>query len=256
MNTFEALTLHQFVASHFNEKARWALDFKGLKHDRVDYLPGPHAPRIKKLSGKQTHTPLLQHASACVSGSANIIDWLERQYPDPPLYPDDEVQLKRALDIQSHYDEQVGPAVRTVIFAYLVQHPGYLCRSFSHSKAWPKRMAYRLLYPLAKPLIAKANKVVDPADIKEANRLTEETLEKLAHDVKNSDYLAGDNFSVADLTVASLLAPLASIQHPDMRRMQPVPDNLAEFLSTMEKHPALQWVQKQYQRHRPASAAI
>ena len=29
------LTVHQFIASHFNEKVRWALDYKGLPHKNV-----------------------------------------------------------------------------------------------------------------------------------------------------------------------------------------------------------------------------
>ena len=44
------ITLYQFPASHYNEKVRWALDLKGVPHDRVSLLPGPHAPRMKRLT--------------------------------------------------------------------------------------------------------------------------------------------------------------------------------------------------------------
>lgn len=37
------ITLHPFPASHYNEKARWALDLKAVPHDRVSLLPGPPA---------------------------------------------------------------------------------------------------------------------------------------------------------------------------------------------------------------------
>jgi glutathione S-transferase len=52
------LELHQFPSSHFNEKARWALDYKGLEHSRLNYLPGPHMRPIKKLSLNYSLQPL------------------------------------------------------------------------------------------------------------------------------------------------------------------------------------------------------
>jgi hypothetical protein len=48
----DELTLHQFLYSHFNEKARWALDHKGIPHQRRAYLPGPHRPAMQRLSGQ------------------------------------------------------------------------------------------------------------------------------------------------------------------------------------------------------------
>ena len=65
-------------------------------------------------------------------------------------------------------------------------------------------------------------------------------------------YLVGDSFSVADLTAAALLAPLASVSHPDMARPQPVPKALTEFYARWADHPAIAWVKHQYAAHRPA----
>lgn len=250
------LLLHQFVSSHFNEKARWAMDYKGLAHRRVDYLPGPHAARIKKLSGGPSSTPLLQVGEDTVSGSAAIIDWLEAHYPEPALHPKDAELCRQALEIQAHYDNAVGPATRTFVFSYLIRHPGYLCKTFSHSKPWPKRLLYRAIFPAAKPLIAKANKVVEQADIDAAGRLIDSTLDELATAINDKGYLIGDSFSVADLTAAALLAPLAQIDHIDMQRRQPVPADLKEYVDSLQAHPAIHWVQKQYRQHRPPPCAI
>jgi glutathione S-transferase len=57
------VVLHQFVASHYNEKARWALDWKGVAHRRITYFPGPHALAMRRLSG-QTATPVLVEGGA------------------------------------------------------------------------------------------------------------------------------------------------------------------------------------------------
>ena len=45
--------LWQFTASHYNEKARWALDWKRLPHERRAVLPGPHLARIWWETGQK-----------------------------------------------------------------------------------------------------------------------------------------------------------------------------------------------------------
>ena len=58
-------TLFQFRASHFTEKARWALDWKGIPHVRHMLLPGPHLPRMLWMTGQQ-QVPVL--VIGCVQG--------------------------------------------------------------------------------------------------------------------------------------------------------------------------------------------
>ena len=76
--------LWQFRASHFNEKARWALDWKGIRHERRSLLPGPHAPVVLWLTG-QTAVPVLQIDGETVADSTRIIEALERRSPERPL---------------------------------------------------------------------------------------------------------------------------------------------------------------------------
>ena len=45
-------TLLQFRSSHYNEKARWVLDYKGIPHVRRTLLPGFHARSVRKLTGR------------------------------------------------------------------------------------------------------------------------------------------------------------------------------------------------------------
>ena len=74
---------------------RWALDWKGIAHERVDYLPGPHAPQMQRLSG-QMQVPVLQVGGRTIAGSAAILEALEKLHPEPPLYPADPVERQRA----------------------------------------------------------------------------------------------------------------------------------------------------------------
>jgi glutathione S-transferase len=248
------LVLHQFRASHFNDKVRWALAYKQLPHRRISYLPGPHQAAIRKLSG-QTSTPVVAVGNEVVAGSARIIDMLERRFPQRLLYPDEPALRASALAIQDRFDTHVGPATRTVVFSILVRELGYVARLFAHDEPLPKRMAYRTVLPAVRPLIAKANGVT-PKNVARSFDEVERALDWVAQSTLQRDALVGDRFSVADLTVAAMLAPIVSLEHPDMQQRPPVPSALTELLSRWQDHAAVRWVQKQYREHRPADAVV
>ncbi|MEM8766891.1 MAG: glutathione S-transferase family protein [Pseudomonadota bacterium] len=245
-----SITLHQFAFSHFNEKARWALAFKGIEHQRETYLPGPHMGAVRKLSG-QTSTPVLEADGEVVAGSAAIIDYLERSQPTPALYPELVEERAAALELQTHFDAEVGPAVRTALFSALVEEGGYLCQMFAGSKGLPKRVAYRALFPLARGLIAKGNGVTDPETVEGAFAGTRKALDTIAARTAATGYCVGQAFTVADLTVAALFAPIAQVKHLDMKRPEPMPERVQAVIAQFADHPAVAWVQQIYARHRP-----
>lgn len=242
------IVLHQFAYSHFNEKARWALDFKGVEHRRTTYLPGPHRAQIGKLSG-QHQTPVLEIDGECVAGSAAIIERLETEFPDNPLYPETRDLKSEALAVQSEFDQTVGPAVRTVVFSVFLNDGSYLVRMFGGSKNLLKRIAYRASFPIAKGMIAKGNGVY-PENVEQSFKITQDTLDRVATRINHNAYMVGDQFSVADLAVAALLAPIANVDHVDMKRPEPVPAEVEELVARYASHPTVEWVQSIYRNHR------
>src|SRR5678815_3870865 len=99
--------------SHFNEKVRWALDYKGIAHRRrvlgPDYLI-----RAWRATG-QGQLPILWLDGRAIHDSTRIIAELEARSPQPPLYPADEAMRQRALALEDELDEGLGPAVRAAI---------------------------------------------------------------------------------------------------------------------------------------------
>jgi glutathione S-transferase len=245
-----AITLHQFRGSHFNEKARWALAWKQLDHRRICYLPGPHRAAIRKLTG-QTATPVIDVDGEVVAGSAAIIDCLERRFPERPLYPSNEAERDKALAIQTRFDTEVGPAARAAVFSVILDYPGYVTRVFASGEPAPSRVLYRLVLPLVRGVIARANDAADPARVALAMEKVDRALDWLAGETRERPYLAGDSFTVADLSAAALLSPVASVVHPDVARPPPVPESLLKLLARWNDHPAIGWVRKQYALHRP-----
>ena len=82
------LTLYQFPISHYCEKVRWALDYKGLDYTSKNLLPGIHLIVIKKIA-QRSSVPVLVDGEKIIQNSADIIDHLDRSYPGKPLTPAD-----------------------------------------------------------------------------------------------------------------------------------------------------------------------
>jgi len=247
--------LHQFRASHYNDKVRWALAHKGIAHARVSYLPGPHRRAIVRMTG-QTSTPVLEMDGQVVAGSARIIDLLEHRFPLRALYPWEPTQLEQALAIQARFDREVGPATRTLAFAAIIDHPAYIARLFGHGEGTFKLGVYRATLPLLRPLIAKANGVADADNVRRSLAVTEQALDWIAASTRERPALVGDAFSIADLATAALLSPVVALDHPDMRPRAGVPPALTALHARFDGHPAVAWVKRQYRENRPADAVV
>lgn len=245
------IELHQFAYSHFNDKVRWALAWKGLDCRRITYLPGPHIPALRKLFG-QPQTPVLVMDDEVIAGSAAIIARLETLRPEPPLYPEDPGHRDAATRWVHRLDADLGPATRATLFAHLLGEPGYLCRIFADGKPLLKRALYRATFPFARPMIARGNGVHQPRLVSEAQAQTRSLLDEIAAAVNATGYLVGDQFSVADLTAAALIAPLCEPDCDDMRRPFPRPAAFSAFIEAWREHPACRWAEQQYREHRPA----
>ena len=62
-------------------------------------------------------------ARRAISDSTRIIAELERRWPEPPLYPADAAERARALALEDHFDEKLGPEIRRLLFALLFSDP-------------------------------------------------------------------------------------------------------------------------------------
>ena len=244
------VTLHQFRYSHYNEKARWALTWKGIRHRRISYLPGPHALYLRRLSGQQ-QTPVLDWDGDIIAGSAAIVDVLEERVPERPLQPDDADLRAEVAAERRHFDDTVGPAVRTALFSVLLEEGAYLCGLFAKGKPPTTQTLYRWSFPLLKRPVARANGVTGPVVVQRALDVCADALDRVADLAgRGSGQLVGETFTAADLTAAALLAPLVFPDHPDMALPAPVPARLQAFLARWADHPGTAWVRDQYVRFR------
>lgn len=247
--------LIQFHYSHFNEKARWALDYKGIAHVRTSLLPGPHARTVRRMTG-QTFVPVLRVAGSTVAGSADIIAELERRDPDPPLYPNAADERDQALAIQQRFDDEVGPQVRRALFSVLVWEPAFMTSMFACDRSVLVRFLYQHSFPLVRGLMGREMGLFDDPLVAESFEGTRQAFDFVAERSAATGYLVGERFSVADLTAAALLAPAADPLDSPMTKPHPRPASLNEWHARWQDHPGAAWVREQYRKHRPASAAV
>ena len=116
-----AVVLWHLEISHYNEKARWALDYKGIPHERREPMPGLHGVRAMILTrGSQRRLPVLDLEGRRIGDSTAIIAALEDYRPEPALYPADRSERTRALELEDFFDEEPGTgrtAVRLALHA-------------------------------------------------------------------------------------------------------------------------------------------
>lgn len=238
--------------SPFNEKARWALDHKRVAHRRRAGIPGRNAKVARRLGAGETFPVLLLDGRA-YGDSTWIVATLERKFADRPLYPDDPALRRRALELEDRFTDDLGPAVRIAIFDSVLVDPELTVEMF-FGDASPRRRA--LLRGPAWPLIKRAFIGRVGLDMQAVQRAYD-TITAVGEEIRGAGpYLAGDGFTVADLTLAAMTAPaVAPVEFPyrQPQRGHPAFARLREHLAAAGLEDR---TLELYARHRGESAEV
>jgi glutathione S-transferase len=256
MSADNAPVLWHIKLSNFNEKARWALDYKGIEHIRRDPLPGAHMLVALALTRRVATFPVLQIDGRAIGDTTRIIAALEQRCPDPPLYPSDPGERRRALELEEFFDENLGHDLRRVVFWELLRAPE-LFRSRAEEITTPRQGRFlKATLPAFRAMLYRRYSINDRSagqsllKVRAAMRLIEDV-------VGGGEYLVGERFTVADLTGAALLAPIiAPPKFPYGGQNLPLPPRLQQITDDLRALPAAEWVLRIYAHHRPASAEI
>lgn len=74
--------------SPFARKVAMVLEYKGLPHESVDGLTHANHERLLKVNPR-AEVPVLVDGDITVVNSSDIVDYLDRRYPERPVYPND-----------------------------------------------------------------------------------------------------------------------------------------------------------------------
>ena len=247
--------LWHIPVSHYSEKVRWALALKGVEHERKAPPPPAHmAVALATTRGRQKTFPVLQLDGKWIGDSTAIIAALEEAYPEPPLYPAAEAERRRALELEDWFDENLGPGVRLLGWHELTrdrermervtarQLPGPLARFPAAAAAGARTFVY----------LRFGVKSEDAAEAARGEVLA--ALDRLEQELGTGEYLVGDRFTVADLTVAALFYPL--VLPPEAPRyFADPPEAYERFRAPLKERRGYRWVEEMYRRHRGTEPA-
>jgi glutathione S-transferase len=246
--------LWHLKVSSYNEKARWALDHKRVPHVRRAVTPGRHRASAKRLTGGRTF-PILVLDGKAVGDSTAIIAALERRHPDPPLYPSDAQERRRALELEDFFDEELGPYVRLLAIDGMLASGALFLGAFVPDLPPVRRLAARAAFPLLRRGVS-ADMGIDERSVERAYEKVRTAGERFRIELAPSGYLVGDRFTVADLTLAALVAPAVApreFPYPQPQRGHRLLEPLREAL---EESGLRDWTLDTYARHRGSSAEI
>jgi glutathione S-transferase len=250
----ELPVLWQYSFSNFNEKARWALDFKGIRHRRRSIMPG--TPFGLWMSRGARTLPVVDLDGRRVMDSTAIIAALEDREPEPALYPSDPDERRRALELEDFFDENAGHDMRRVGFCELRDDMDYGVEFMTTDqppiKAAVGRVGIRVSFPIVWRYLSTRYMFDDEAVDRSRGTLVA-ALDRIEAERGGGDYLVGDSFTVADLAGAALLYPL--VWPPEFQYELPEPPT-SEFLESVRDHPAREWISETWRRHRGDSAAV
>ncbi|HEX6714985.1 MAG TPA: glutathione S-transferase family protein, partial [Thermoleophilaceae bacterium] len=242
--------------SHYNEKARWALDYKQVPHLRRPAFPGRQSKISKQLTqGAMSTLPVLRLDGTVIGDSTNIIAALEQRFPDPPLYPADEAARRRALELEDWFDENFGPYIRLLFMHIALAEPRLFLGAFGPTLPAPQRLGARAAFRKIRAGV-EAEFGIDTAGVEHAYEKVRATGERFRSELQPSGYLVGDRFSVADLSLAAFLAVV--VAPPEFPYRQPQRDHprFSELRKLLDSYGMQDWARDIYARHRGRSAEV
>jgi glutathione S-transferase len=245
-------TLYQFPISFYCEKIRWQLEAKGLPYTLRNLVPGAHRRVTKRLAGGNT-VPVLVDGATALGDSAEISHYLENTYPAVPLLPPPGPERDRALELEAWFGEAIGPHVRRWVYGHIIQGKADLGAFMFAGYDAPQSWLRPLLAPVLKRVLPRVYNIYPP-QIEESRLKILEGLDRLEREIGGdpSRYLVGSSLTLADITVASVLAGLVApegspyVARPGLR----VPKVIGEMMEEVRARPAGQWVLRRYQQDR------
>ncbi|MFO0681824.1 MAG: glutathione S-transferase N-terminal domain-containing protein [Sandaracinus sp.] len=244
----EPLRLYTFSLSHFSEKIRWLLALEGIPFVETAWTPGLHVPRAR-WRGRGTSVPIVESGGESVQDSTRIVHWLDARGGGLGLLPKDAGARAEVLALEARFDA-VGEAVSRVAYAHLLADTETVLTLWGIDASAGERLLLRAGYPLLRRAFRRRARLDDRAALARARERLLAGLDEIATRTAARETLVGTSLTVADVTAAALLAPVACPdEHPVYA--SPLFREITRVVAPeLQSHAALDWVRRTYRAHR------
>src|SRR5436305_8806466 len=239
--------------SHYCEKARWGRDWAGMPYQErarrqvIQWIP------VSRAGGNKT-APVLVWGNQVYGESADIVEEASVRAAGRSLFAEDVSVAAEVRALQSDFDANLRPEGRRWMYNALRGHRdiavAYGCTGVP---AWQRR-ALPFAYPVAARIIDRYLDVT-PATAARSEAAVRTTFDSVAERLSDGrPYLCGERFSAADLTFASLAAPM--LMPPEYGVPLPQPEELpvamAATVRELREHPAGAYALRMFREERRA----
>lgn len=211
------LILYSLGWSHFVEKVIWALEYKKLEWRKVEI----NAFKKKELQKfpKPHYVPFLHdpEKNIALAESTSIINYLEKTYPNSPnILPSDTTLTNEIVDFMVWLDSTLGLWARRLGYTQLIKEvPEFLPKLFL-----PNALGGCFTIPVINNIAGAGLAMILIQRFRFHANYQEGTYHKLEVILKDlvkrlngQQFFFGNQFTAADITVASLLRPLRIVPY-------------------------------------------
>lgn len=240
--------------SHYCDKARKAMQIAKLPFIEEPHLPMFHIPAVKRSGGVRS-TPVLALQGRTLSDSSDILAYIQT-HPRAKWHPYGATGDARTKieDWETRFDETLGPHSRRLAYYFLLPHRSIALPILSSGVPNFEALSLKFAYPVFRTIMAKLLNISKQGAERSRGRI-QEVFDDVAQALKASDtqasanpYLVGEALTAADLTFATLAAPILGIDAYFPNELLPIawPRELQAEFERWRDHPAGRWAQEIY----------
>jgi len=236
--------------SHFCEKARWGLERAGIDFEEEGHLPIFHVRAVRRIGGARS-VPTLRTPEGVLNDSTEILLWAdERAAPEKKLYPEAAEARQEVLALEDWFDNRLGPDARRWVYSFVLPDRGILREIAAQGvPAWELRWLMFGL-PLARALMRRGMRIYPPQVARSLATL-HETFDKIGERLADGRrFLVGDRLTAADITFASLAAPVVMPEQYPSPAIERFPHKIQDEIRWFQAHAAGRFVARLYTEER------
>jgi len=194
--------------SHYCEKSRWSLEKAGIAFEEEGRAPFFHIPVVRSAGGNRT-TPVLLTSDSIQKDSVDISHWIQQNHLSKwKPYGDNPEEQTQIRELEKEFGRKLGVLTRLLTYHFLLPHKKLVLdvmsyNTPSHEINWISR-----LYPAFSFMMRRAMNV-NAQNAKRAHSAILQIFEDIEERAKG-EFLVGHTLSIADISFASLSAPILS----------------------------------------------
>lgn len=228
--------------SHFNERARWALNYFGQSLPERRYLPMFHfwgvwwATRGRHgkadANSSRFSTPVLVGDDICIADSGEIVRWADTTFSSDAttLYPAEHVAEIESFEREVH--DRIGGHARRIAYFQIFSSKTALVRLARENAGRWQNALFRPIAPLARLALRKRFGINRDGFEHSVAKVREAFVDFDAR-LGQRRYLFGSRFTAADLSLAAIASPVL-FPIPEYGAVIPAFDDRPEYYEMSE----------------------